>query len=80
MKMTVELDDRLVREAEAFANQKGEPLAELIGRALRDYVMGKRGINTSFDPLTKGGRPIPGVDIDNRMSLYDCMERRDCLC
>ena len=77
MKMTVDLDDRLVREAEAFANQEGEPLAELIGRALKDYVMGKRAMNTSFDPLIKGGHRVPGVDIDSRVSLYDCMERRD---
>ena len=77
MKMTIEIDDRLVREAEAFANQAGEPLAELIVQALEEYVMDKRRMNSLFVPLTKGGCLMPGVDIDNRVSLYGCMERRN---
>lgn len=77
MKMTIEIDDRLIREAEAYANQEGKYLTELIVRTLEEYVMVKRRMNSSFIPLTKGGRPMPGVDIDNRVSLYDCIERRD---
>ena len=77
MKMTIEIDDRLIREAEAYANQEGKYLTELIVQTLEEYVMGKRRMTSSYVPLTKGGHLVPGVDIDNRVSLYDCMERRD---
>lgn len=34
MKMTVELGDRLIREAEEYASQEGDTLAGLLGRVL----------------------------------------------
>ncbi|MYF07029.1 MAG: DUF2191 domain-containing protein [Rhodospirillaceae bacterium] len=77
MKMTVEFDDGLAREAEACAAERGETLGDLIGRVLADYVKGAREAPRSLDLLTRGGRPVPGVDIDNRAALYDLMDARD---
>lgn len=77
MKITIEIDDRLIHEAETFANKAGETLAELIVQALEEHVMGKRRMNSLFIPLTKRGCLMPRVDIDNRVSLYGCMERRN---
>jgi len=77
MKMTVEFDDGLAREAEACAAERGETLGDLIGRVLSDYVQGARNEAPSLDLLTKEGRPVPGVDIDNRAALYDLMDARD---
>ena len=77
MKMTVEFDDGLVRAAEAYAAERGETLGRLIERALADYVRGAREAASSLPLLTKGGRPVPGVDIDNRAALYDLMDARD---
>lgn len=77
MKMTVEFDDGLVREAEACAAERGETLGDLIGRVLADYVRDANNDARSLGLLTKGGRPVPGVDIDNRAALYDLMDARD---
>ncbi len=77
MKMTVEFDDGLARAAEACAAERGETLGGLIARVLSDYVQGARNEAPSLDLLTKEGRPVPGVDIDNRAALYDLMDARD---
>lgn len=77
MKMTVEVDDGLARAAEACAAERGETLGDLVGRALADYVRGANDDAPSLGLLTRGGRPVPGVDIDNRAALYDLMDARD---
>ena len=81
MKMTVEFDDGLMRAAEARAAEEGRTLAALIERVLADYVRegpgGSSGARHSLGLLTRGGRPVPGVDIDNRAALYDLMDARD---
>ena len=77
MKMTVEVDDGLARAAEACAAESGETLTGLIERVLSDYVEGARNEAPSLGLLTKQGRPVPGVDIDNRAALYDLMDARD---
>ncbi len=74
MKMTVEFDDGLARAAEACAAERGETLGSLIERVLSDYVQGARAGGPSTALLTKGGRPVPGVDIDSRAALYDFMD------
>ncbi len=77
MKMTVEFDDGLARAAEACAAERGETLGGLIERVVADYVQGARKDGPSLCLLTKKGRQIPGVDIDNRAALYDLMDARD---
>ena len=77
MKMTVEFDDGLVRAAEARAAEEGETLTALIERIVADYVREDGRSNRSLGLLTKGGRPVPGVDIDSRAALYESMDARD---
>jgi len=77
MKMTVEFDDRLVRAARARAAVEGETLEALIERAVSDYVQGANGGSRSIDLLTKCGKPVPGVNVDDRVQLHDRMDARD---
>ena len=77
MKVTVEFDDHPARAAEAYAAEKGETLGRLIERVLNNHVQGERAATSSMALLTKGSRPVPGVDIDNRPALYDLMDARD---
>ncbi len=77
MKMTMEFDDGLVRAAEARAAEEGETLRALIERIVADYVRDESRSNRSLGLLTKGGRPVPGVDIDSRAALYESMDARD---
>lgn len=76
MKMTVEFDDRLARAAEARAAEEGVTLAALIERFVADYVRHDGRSNRSLGLLTKGGRPVPGVDVDSRAALYELMDAR----
>ncbi len=77
MKMTVEFDDGLVRAVEARAAEEGETLTTLIERIVADYVRDDGRSNRSLGLLTKGGRPVPGVDVDSRAALYELMDARD---
>ncbi len=79
MKMTVELDDRLIREVEAYASQEGKTIAGLAGRVPEDYVRGnrRRGSSSSFVPLIRKSCPAPGVDVDNLVALCDRMDGFD---
>ncbi len=77
MKMTVEFDDGLARAAEACATERGESLGSLIERVLSDYVQRAHNEPPSLGLVTKGGCPVPGVDIDNRAALHDLMDARD---
>ena len=74
VKMTVEFNDRLARAAEARAAAEGVTLAALIERFVADYVRHDGRSNRSLGLLTKGGRPVPGVDVDSRAALYELMD------
>ena len=79
MKTTLNFDDRLIRAAKARAAQEGETLTRLIERALRDYLEAPRARGRPFraDLLTKRGRLIAGVNLDDRDMLYERMDARD---
>ena len=77
MKMTMELDDQLVQKVEACAAEQGKTLVILIERILSDYVQSHGESKSAIALLTKSGRPVPGVDIDDRTALYDRMDARD---
>ena len=77
MKTTLNFDDQLIRTAKIRAAQEGETLTRLIERALRDYLQG--GSDHTGHPfranlLTKGGRPVAGVNLDDRDALYERMD------
>lgn len=77
MKTIMDFDERLVRAAEVRAAEEGETLATLVGRILADYVWSEDRRGRSFSLLTKCGRPVPGVNVDSRVELYDLMDARD---
>ena len=77
MKTPFNFDDRLIRAAQARASEEGETLTRLIERALRDYL--QAGAGKSEQPfrvhlLTKRGRPVAGVNLDDRDALYERMD------
>ena len=75
---TLNLDDRLMREAKKRAAGNGETLTALIERALRAYLRPTAGRGKKFrlELLIKEGRPVHGVNWDDRDSLYERMEGR----
>ena len=80
MKTTLNFDDRLIRTAKMRAAQEGETLTRLIERALRDCLQagtGNRGPVFRVDLLTKRGRPVAGVNLDDRDALYERMDAAD---
>ena len=79
MKTTLNFDDRLIRAAKARAAQDGETLTRLVERALYDYLQAPRASSRSFrvELLTKRGRPVAGVNLDDRDMLYERMDAPD---
>lgn len=79
MKTTLNFDDRLIRAAKARAAREGETLTRLIERALRDYLQAPPVLARPFraNLLTKRGRPVAGVNLDDRDMLYERMDARD---
>lgn len=80
MKTTLNFNDHLIRTAKIRAAQQGETLTRLIERALRDYLQaGPRGTARPFraELLTKRGRAVAWVNLDDRDALYERMEARD---
>ena len=78
MRTTLNFDDRLIRAAKSRAAQEGETLTALIERALRHYLRGPRHSARPFhaDLLTRRGRPVAGVDLDDRHMLHERMDGR----
>ena len=79
MKVTLNVDDRLIREAKARAGRNGETLTRPIEPVLRDYLRTARGPVHDFraELLTKRGPAVAGVDLDDRGLLYEMMDGRD---
>lgn len=78
MRTTLDFDDRLLREAKKRAAEEGETLTRLIERALRSYLRPRQRPEPAFRLrlLTKKGRRLPGVNLDDRDALYELMEGR----
>ena len=80
MKTTLNLDDQLIRTAKIRAAQQGETLTRLIERALREYLQaGPRDSALKYRDklLTKRGRAVAGVNLDDRGALYERMDSPD---
>jgi plasmid stability protein len=78
MKTTLEFEEGLIKRAKQRAAEDGESLTALIHRALRAYLHPPAPERKPFRLrlLTKNGRALPGVDWDDRDSLYERMEGR----
>lgn len=79
MKTTLNFDDWLIRAAKERAAEDGESLTKLIERALRDYLETPCAPAQPYraELLIKHGRPLDGVDLDDRDKLYERMEGFD---
>lgn len=80
LRTTVRLDEPLLRQAKVFAAQHGRTLTSLIADALRELMARvekpQPRKKLSF-PVHKGGRLLPGVDLDNNAALRDLMDGLD---
>ena len=78
MKTTLNLDDRLLREAKKRAADEDRTLTGLIEAALRAYLQPANPPGPPFKLklLIKKGRVVPGINWDDRDSLYERMEGR----
>ncbi len=72
-----DLDPRLVRQIKKRAAETGESPRQLLERAVRDFLRRQPTREAfRFEPLVKRGRVVPGIDWDDRDSLYERMEGR----
>ena len=78
MRTTLDLEDALVRKAKGRATETGTTLTAVIEEALRQYLAPAPPAGKPFrlKLLTKKGRPVPGVNLADRDSLYERMEGR----
>ena len=79
MKTTLNFDDGLIRAAKVRAAGDGETLTCLINRAVRQYLATTEPPKEPFKLklFTKSGRLLPGVNLEDRKSLYDIMDGLD---
>ena len=79
MKMTLNLDERILRAAKVRAAETGDTLTHLIESALRSHLASASAVSGDFrlQLLVKSGRPVPGVTFDDRDALYERMKSRD---
>jgi Arc/MetJ family transcription regulator len=77
MRTTVDLNDRLFREAKRRAAEQGTTLRQVIEDALRRYLgRPRRGPAYRLQWRTERGRVLPGVKLDDRDALFDLMDGR----
>jgi hypothetical protein len=79
MKTTLNLDDELVKAVKKEAAESGRTMTEIIEQSLRDTLQRPRAPKKPYRmrlPTFKG-RLRPGVEIDDRKSLYDLMDDLD---
>jgi hypothetical protein len=78
MRTTIKIDDRLLVEAKTRAANSGRTLNEVVEDALREAFARREGGGRRVAlPVLKGGRLMPGVDLDDSAALLDLMDGRD---
>jgi plasmid stability protein len=78
MRTTIKIDDGLLVEAKTRAAASGRTLNQVVEDALRAAF--ERRENTGVRPMLpvlRGGRLMPGVDLDDSAALLDRMDGRD---
>ena len=75
MKITIEINDELMRRLEKKATDDGVPLRDAVEDALRIYLSEKpTATGYKLKWTTETGELMPGVDLDDRDSLFDLMD------
>jgi hypothetical protein len=78
MRTTVKIDDRLLVEAKTRAARSGRTLNEVVEDALREaFARRDAGGGRVELPVFRGGRLMPGVDLDDSAALLDLMDHPD---
>ena len=76
MRTTLDLDPDVYRAAKLRAAQDDMTLTRVVEAALRAYVAPEPRKPFKLKAITKRGRLMPDVDIDNRDDLCRVMEER----
>ncbi len=77
MRITIRLDDRLLREAREFAARTGRTLTAVIKEALREMLARseRRAKRTRVRlPIFRGNGLLPGVDLDDSTAFLEIMD------
>jgi hypothetical protein len=79
MRTTLDLDDRLIKEAKARALARDETLTRFIEESLQARLreLDRARAPFRFEPVTKRGERVPGLDFADRDALYERMGERD---
>jgi plasmid stability protein len=77
MRTTLNLEDELMKRVKERAAKLGTTITEVVSEALRAAVAGQAprtsGFSLRWNPVA--GRARPGIDLADRDSLYEAMER-----
>lgn len=74
MRTTIEIGDELMRRAKKKAADEGVPLRNVVEAALRRYLSERPAASGyKLKWTTEKGTLMPGVDLDDRDSLFDIM-------
>jgi len=75
MRTTMDISDELMRHAKKKAADDGIPLRDVVEDALRRYLAAKPATSGyKLKWTTESGKLMPGVDLDDRDSLFDLMD------
>jgi len=71
----MDISDELMRRAKKRATDDGVPLRNIVEDALRRYLSDKpAATGYKLKWTTETGELMPGVDLDDRDSLFDLMD------
>ena len=78
MRTTVKIDDSLLVEAKTRAAASGRTLNQVVEDALRAAFARRDAADSGAAlPVVRGGRLMPGIDLDDSAALLDLMDGRD---
>ena len=79
MRTTLNLDDRLYRAAKIRATSEGMTVTQVIQEALKEFLHRPNQTRSKYKLRwpTQKGQLLPGVNPDDRTSLYDAMDGRE---
>jgi hypothetical protein len=80
VRTTIKIDDTLLAEAKARAADSGRTLNAVVEDALRESLARRASAGPVARPklpVCRGGRLMPGIDLDDSAELLEQMERAD---
>jgi plasmid stability protein len=77
MRTTLNLDDKLYQAVKVRAVSEGKTVTSVIQEALRAFLLSpKEARSYKLRWVTKRGKLLPGINPDDRDSLYEAMDGR----